>query len=64
MQLLGSHMKGLEARTANYSQVHIDKHKLAALNTAQVKVASSKFWQSNDGVSLYHWLQLFFKILM
>lgn len=55
--------QGRRRRTANHFQVHIDKHDLAALNPHKLKVAYSKFWQRNDGVSLHHLLQWFFKVL-
>lgn len=54
MQSLGSHKKGLDARTANCCQVHFDKRELAALNTSQLEVASSNFCQRNGGALLYH----------
>lgn len=64
MQLLGNQKEGVEARTANRSQVRIDKHELAALNLHKLKVSSSKFWQRNYGVSLYHLAPMVFKVLM
>lgn len=56
-------MKGLEARTANFSQVRVDKRERTALNTSQLEMASSKIWQWNGGVWLYRLLQLSFKDL-
>lgn len=64
MQLLGSHMKGLEARMASCSQVHIDKHKLAALNTPQLLWLLLNFDREMVESYCTIWLQLFFKILM